>query len=62
MASEKSASLVNNFLELVLAAIGNQQVETRSSELSSFLKLLLQAVGTLPVSSSQVVPVDCQTI
>ena len=60
--SEKSAALVNNFLELALAAIGNQQVDTRSPELSSFLKLLLQTVGTLPVSNQSVVPVDCQTI
>ena len=28
--SDRSAKLVNNFLELVLAAIGNQQVESRS--------------------------------
>ena len=60
--SEKSAMLVNNFLELALAAIGNQQVDTRCSELSSFLKLLLQIVGTLPVTNQHVVPVDCQTI
>lgn len=57
--SEASASLVNNFLELTLAAIGNQQVEGRSADLSTFLKLLLQIVGNLPVSNPKVMPVDC---
>ena len=60
--SERSATLVNNFLELALAAIGNQQVDTRTADLSIFLKLLLQVVGTLPVGNPNVMPIDCQTV
>ena len=60
--SERSATLVNNFLELALAAIGNQQVDTRTADLSIFLKLLLQIVSTLPVANQNVMPIDCITV
>lgn len=58
----RSTELVNDFLKLTLAAIGNNQSDQSSSDLSTFIKLLLQCIGTLPLSNIEHLPVDCQTI